>query len=71
MFTVTMFSYIEVLFLKFCSYRGEKVLVNRGLLCKGSTAVHLYMGKGGGGGRGGGGGTLSYLFFLDQTVKLA
>ena len=38
-------------------------LVNRGLLYKGSTAVHLYMG--------GGGGTLSYLFFLDQTVKLA
>lgn len=45
MFTVTRFSYIEVLFLKFCFYQGEKYGpcfiedLNRGLLYKGSTAV--------------------------------
>ena len=46
MFTVTRFSYIEVLFHKFCSYQDEKYGpcfiedLNRGSLHKGSTAVH-------------------------------
>lgn len=62
MFAVTKFSYTEVLFLKFALIRVENmVLVNRGFYIK---VPQLYINIWSRG-------SLSYLFFLDQTVKFA